>query len=56
MPVSVYFSRYFNTAATCTGPTGVNIHGKDEYVEVPSVTQVAQILAMATLARCQYEV
>ncbi len=50
------FSQYFNMAATCTGPTGVNIHGIDEYVEIPSVIRVAQILAVATLQWCRYEV
>ena len=46
------FSQYFNMAAACTGPRTNNIHGIDEYVEIPSVIQVTQVLAMASLEWC----
>jgi len=49
------FSQYFNMPAACTGPKAANIHGIDEYVEIPSVIQVTQVLAMATLLWCGYE-
>jgi acetylornithine deacetylase len=49
------FSQYFNMAAACTGPRANNIHGIDEYVEIPSVIQVTQILAMATIRWCGYK-
>jgi len=49
------FSQYFNMAAACTGPGAGNIHGIDEYVEIPSVIQVAQVLAMSTLHWCGFE-
>jgi acetylornithine deacetylase len=49
------FSQYFNMAAACTGPRASNIHGIDEYVEIPSIFQVTQVLAMATLQWCGYE-
>lgn len=49
------FSQCFNMAAACTGPRANNIHGIDEYVEISSVIQVTQILAMATLRWCGYE-
>jgi acetylornithine deacetylase len=46
------FSQYFNMAAACTGPRAANIHGIDEYVEIPSMIQVAQILSMTVLTWC----
>ena len=49
------FSQYFNMAAACTGPRATNIHGIDEYVEIPSVIQVTHILAKTILAWCGYE-
>jgi len=49
------FSQFFNMAAACTGPKANNIHGTDECVEIPSVIQVTQILAMTTLEWCGYE-
>ena len=48
------FSQYFNMAAACTGPRANNIHGIDEYVEIPSVIQVTQILAVTILRWCGY--
>jgi acetylornithine deacetylase len=49
------FSQYFNMPASCTGPRAGNIHGIDEYVEIPSLIQVTQVLAMSTLLWCGYE-
>lgn len=49
------FSRYFNMAAACTGPKAANIHGIDEYVEIPSVIQVTQVLATTALHWCGFE-
>jgi|Deesub1362B_J571_1020462.scaffolds.fasta_scaffold06045_3 acetylornithine deacetylase len=49
------FSQYFHMAAACTGPRAGNIHGIDEYVEIPSITRVAQILAVTVLRWCGYE-
>ena len=48
------FSRHFNMAAACTGPRAGGIHGIDEYVEIPSIIQVTQVLAMAALQWCGY--
>lgn len=48
------FSQYFNMVAACTGPIASNIHGIDEYVEIPSMIQVAQILAMTALNWCGF--
>ena len=48
------FSQYFNMAAACTGPRAANIHGVDEYVEIPSVIQTCQVLAMGILKWCDY--
>lgn len=49
------FSQYFNMPTACTGPKASNIHGIDEYVEIPSVIQVTQVLAVTTLQWCGYE-
>ena len=49
------FSQYFNMPAACTGPRANNIHGIDEYVEISSILQVTQVLAMATLHWCGCE-
>jgi len=48
------FSQYFDMAAACTGPTAMNIHGIDEYVDIPSVIQVAKILAVTIMKWCGY--
>lgn len=47
------FSRYFDMAAACTGPRVGNVHGIDEYVEIPSVIQITQVLAMTVLRWCE---
>ncbi len=46
------FSRHFGLAAACTGPRAANIHGLDEYVEIPSVIEVIRVLATMTLNWC----
>lgn len=48
------FSQYFDMAAACTGPTAMNFHGIDEYVEIPSVIQVAKILAVTIMNWCRF--
>jgi acetylornithine deacetylase/succinyl-diaminopimelate desuccinylase-like protein len=39
-------------AAACTGPRAAGIHGIDEYVEIPSIIQAAQGLAVTILRWC----
>lgn len=46
------FAPHFRMAAACTGPKAANIHGIDEYVELPSVIQASQVLAMMILNWC----
>ncbi|MEI8190747.1 MAG: acetylornithine deacetylase, partial [candidate division NC10 bacterium] len=46
------FAPHFRMAAACTGPRAANIHGIDEYVELSSVIQVSQVLAMMILNWC----
>lgn len=48
------FSQYFDMPAALTGPKAENIHGIDEYVEIPTVIQTAQVLAMTALRWCGY--
>jgi acetylornithine deacetylase len=49
------FSQYFDMPAALTGPKATNIHGIDEYVDIPSVIQTTEILAIATMRWCGYE-
>ena len=50
------FAMYYDTmAGACTGPLATNIHGIDEYVDIPSAIRVAQVLAMTVLEWCGYE-
>jgi len=49
------FTQYFNMVGALTGPKAVNIHGTDEYVEIPTVIQTAQILAMTILQWCGWQ-
>ena len=46
------FAPYFDMPAACTGPRAGGIHGIDEYVEIPSVVQVAQGIAVTILRWC----
>lgn len=39
------FTQYYNKPGICFGPTGSNIHGPDEFVELDSVVNVAKVLA-----------
>lgn len=49
------FAPYFDMASACTGPVAGNVHGIDEYVEIPSVIDVAKIVAVTTLNWCGYQ-
>jgi acetylornithine deacetylase len=46
------FAQYFDMVSACTGPRAGGIHGFDEYVEIPSVVQVAQAVATTVLRWC----
>ncbi|WLR51744.1 ArgE/DapE family deacylase [Bacillus tianshenii] len=39
------FTQYYNKPGICFGPKGNSIHGPDEYVELDSVIQVANVFA-----------
>jgi acetylornithine deacetylase len=49
------FSQYFNMAGACTGPQAGNIHGIDEFVEIPSAVDVIKVLALTALRWCGYQ-
>jgi acetylornithine deacetylase len=38
--------RFFQGQAVCYGPTGANLHGVDEWVDVESIADVASVLAL----------
>ncbi|MCF8035033.1 MAG: ArgE/DapE family deacylase [Desulfarculaceae bacterium] len=46
------FAPYFGMAAACTGPVASNIHGIDEYVELPSVAATCKVLALTMAEWC----
>ncbi len=46
------FAPYFDMAAACTGPNASNIHGIDEYVELPSVVTTCKVLALTMAHWC----
>ena len=48
------FASDFPLAASCLGPRAGNIHGIDEYVEISSVAEVCKIVALTTLAWCDW--
>jgi len=50
-----HYVRHGGVPAICLGPTGLNFHGVDEYVEIDSVTETAKILALTILDWCGYE-
>lgn len=49
------FSQAFNFPSAGTGPIAGNIHGIDEYVEIPSLIQVTKVLARTLVTWCGYE-
>jgi len=46
------FGAYFDTPGLAFGPRGDNLHGVDEYVEIDSLVQAAQVLACSVLDWC----
>jgi len=53
--IDARFAPYFDMASACTGPIAKNIHGIDEYVEIPSILKVPKIFAMTVLNWCGYD-
>jgi acetylornithine deacetylase len=47
-----FFNRYYDVPTPTMGPTGANIHGADEYVEVDSLVETAQALALTAVDWC----
>ncbi len=50
-----FFILYGNTPATCYGPRAGSIHGIDEWVDLASMVEVAQVLALFMAAWCGVE-
>jgi acetylornithine deacetylase len=38
--------RFFDGQAVCYGPTGENLHGVDEWVDLESIVEVATVIAL----------
>lgn len=49
------FAPYFDMVSACTGPIAKNVHGIDEYVDIPSVIDVTKIVAVTTLNWCGFK-
>ncbi|MHB1653796.1 MAG: ArgE/DapE family deacylase [Desulfitobacteriaceae bacterium] len=47
-----FYNLYFDVPATCYGPSGGNMHGPDEWVDLPSVKAVTRTLAAYILEWC----
>jgi acetylornithine deacetylase len=47
------FNAYSNTPAVILGPTGQNAHSSDEYVEIESLRQLANVYIQAMLEWCE---
>jgi acetylornithine deacetylase len=47
-----FFNLYYGIPATCYGPVGGNLHAPDEWVDLDSVKQVTQVLALTALDWC----
>lgn len=50
-----FFILYGDTPATCYGPTAGSIHGIDEWVSIPSMMEVAAVLALFMADWCGLE-
>jgi len=46
------FAAKYGMAAACTGPIAGNVHGADEWVDIPSVIATTQVLAKTILRWC----
>lgn len=50
-----FYNLYYDIPATCYGPTGANLHGPDEWVDLDSVKRVTKTYAAFLLKWCQYQ-
>ncbi|MCC3377642.1 M20/M25/M40 family metallo-hydrolase, partial [Cohnella sp. REN36] len=47
-----FYNLYYGIPATCYGPSGGNMHGADEWVDLPSVKNVTKTYAAFILDWC----
>jgi acetylornithine deacetylase len=47
-----FYNRYYDIPTPTMGPTGANIHGADEYVDLDSLVETAQALALTAVDWC----
>ena len=47
-----FYNRYYDIPTPTMGPSGENIHGADEYVELDSLIETAQALALTAVDWC----
>lgn len=47
-----FYNLYYDIPTTCYGPVGANMHGADEWVDLPSVKSVTKTYASFLLEWC----
>ncbi|WP_254533643.1 ArgE/DapE family deacylase [Natrinema gelatinilyticum] len=47
-----FYNRYYDIPCPSVGPRGENIHGADEYVDIDSLVETAQTLALTAIDWC----
>jgi acetylornithine deacetylase len=47
-----FFNLYNGTPATCYGPAGANLHAPDEWVDLESLREVTNVLALSVMDWC----
>jgi len=47
-----FYNLYYDVPCPSVGPRGANIHGADEWVEVDSLVETAQVLALTAIDWC----
>jgi acetylornithine deacetylase len=50
-----FYNRYYDIPCPTVGPTGGNTHGADEYLDLDSLVDAAQTIALSTMAHCGVE-
>ena len=48
-----FYVNYYDIPCPSVGPTGGRIHGADEYVDIDSLVEVAQTVALTTVDWCE---
>ena len=47
-----FFNLYYGIPTTCYGPAGANLHAPDEWVDLESLREVTEVLALSVMEWC----